>query len=173
MPESSGTTWPTAELGPLRRLRVIASTARNPVCATRRFDVPPERLWEVVSDLERELPQLLPGVRSFTPEAGERPDDGAVGGAAGGRFRAVAVSRLGHRETFEVLLAPGWCLMQSRVLLGAMAAEPEDGGTRFGYLSAFRLPGGGALQALRRPGAGARSEALLDRLGARIAARRA
>ncbi|GLW70036.1 hypothetical protein Kpho02_23350 [Kitasatospora phosalacinea] len=164
-PEPSGTVWPTAELGPLRRLQVIAATAAGrPVPATRLFDAPPERLWEVVSDLEHELPHLLPGVRSFTPEEGS---------ADGGRFRAVAVSRLGHRETFEVLLAPGWCLMQSRVLLGAMAAEPEGGGTRFGYLSSYRLPGGAALGALRRPGAGARSEALFDRLRARIEARRA
>ncbi|WP_033213590.1 SRPBCC family protein [Kitasatospora phosalacinea] len=164
MPEPSGTTWPTAELGPLRRLRVVAATAKNPHCATRLFDVPPELLWEVVSDLEHELPRLLPGVRSFTPESAPGP---------GGRFRAVAVGRLGHREVFEVLLAPGWCLMRSRVVLGAMAAEPEGAGTRFGYLSSFRLPGGGALRALRRPGADARGEALLDRLGARIEARRA
>ncbi|BAJ29310.1 MULTISPECIES: hypothetical protein [Kitasatospora] len=168
MPEPNGAAgWPVAELGALGRLRVIAGATDGAFCATRRFDAPPELVWEVAADLEHELPHLLPGVRSFTPEAAV-PD--------GERFRAVAVSRLGHRETFEVLLRPGWCLMRSRILLGAMAAEPEDGGTRFGYLTGYRLPGGGrlgggVLGALRRPGAGARGEALFERLRRRIEAR--
>lgn len=160
MSEPGDTPWPAAELGPLRRLRVIAGTAKNPVCAEHYFDVAPERLWGVVSDLERELPQLLPRLRSFTPQ---RP--------SGERFDAVAVSTLGHRENFQVLLKPGWCLMQSKLLLGAMAAEPEGTGTRFAFLSGYRFPGGGSVQALRRVGAESRSSALFERLRRRIEAR--
>lgn len=49
---------------------------------------------------------------------------------------------LGQRARFDVVLRPGWCLMRSRFVLGAMAAVPDPaGGTRFAALGGFRLPG--------------------------------
>lgn len=32
--------------------------------------------------------------------------------------------------TFDVVMRPGWCLMQSRFLIGAMAVSADGGGTR-------------------------------------------
>jgi hypothetical protein len=174
--------WPAAELGPLRRIRVLAAATRHATYAERRFEVGPDRLWAVVADLENELPYLIPGVRAFTAldrGADRGRDDGHVNdggteegaGAAEERFHAVAVGALGYRERFSVLLRPGWCLMQSRVLIAAMAAEAEGDGTGFAFLAALRVPGGGALHALRRIGAQARNEASFERLDRRIAAR--
>jgi hypothetical protein len=165
--------WPAAELGPLRRIRVLAAT-RRATYAERRFEVEPGRLWAVVADLENELPLLIPGMRAFTAldrGTDRGTDHEGAATAAEECFHAVAVGALGYRERFRVLLRPGWCLMQSRILIGAMAAEPEDGGTRFAFLGALRVPGGGALHALRRIGGQARNEASFERLDRRIAAR--
>lgn len=159
MSQNARTDFPAVELGPLRRLQVIAGSLRNPVYAEHHFDAPLEKVWEVASDLEAELPELLPRLRSFTMESD------------GEQTRAVAVSRLGHRERFDVVLRPGWCLMQSRLLIGAMAAEAEEDGTRFAYMSSYRFPGGSSLQLLRRLGVDTRSAAMFQRLDTRIAKR--
>lgn len=151
---------PSVDLGPLRRIRVMAAALRSPAVAEHHFDAPPAEVWGVASDLAGELPHLLPGLRTFTVEE-----------ADGERLRAVAVSALGHRERFEVVLRPGWCLMQSRLLVGAMAAEAEGDGTRFAYLSGYRFRGGSLLGLLRRPGRDARSAAMFARLDRRIARR--
>ncbi|MFE2912580.1 SRPBCC family protein [Kitasatospora indigofera] len=122
---------PVAELDPIRRLRVLARTLPGALHhAEIVLPVPPDRVWAVASDLENQLPLLLSTVRSFT-----------VTRAEGDRLRARAVGTLGQRADFEVVLRPGWCLMSSRFVVGAMAATPEGDGTRFGSLGGFRVPG--------------------------------
>ncbi|MFI5797403.1 hypothetical protein [Streptomyces sp. NPDC051677] len=152
--------WPTADLDPLRRLRVLASTTKHPTYAERHFDVPFAELWSVASDLEHELPYIIPGLRSFTVIASE-----------GERLEGEAVSALGHRERFEVVLRPGWCLMQSRILVSGMAAAPDENGCAFAFFSSPRFPGGELVGRLRGPGAERRSARLLDRLEQRLADR--
>ncbi|MFI0235902.1 hypothetical protein [Streptomyces sp. NPDC016845] len=44
----------------------------------------------------------------------------------------------GHREGFDIVLRPGWCLLQSGHVLGGMAAVPEGTGTRFAVLGGLR-----------------------------------
>ena len=46
---------------------------------------------------------------------------------------------------------PGWCVLQSRFLIGGMAAVPEAGGTRFAFLGGLRLPGMRLLDPVLRP----------------------
>jgi hypothetical protein len=66
-----------------------------------------------------------------------------------------AVSVVGHSARFEVVLRPGWCLMQSRHVVGGMAAVPDGEGTRFAVLGASRVvPGRPLGPAGRRLGAG-------------------
>ncbi|MDJ0341893.1 hypothetical protein QMK19_11860 [Streptomyces sp. H10-C2] len=161
--------WPQAGLDPLRRLKVIAGASKRALYVEQHFDVAPDRLWDVVADLEHELPHIIPGLRSFTVE---RTGDGQDRDGDG-RLSARAVSVLGHRERFEVVLRPGWCLMQSRLLVGGMAAVPEGTGTRFAFFSSYRSPAGSALQWIRRSGARARGAALLAGLQQRIDARSA
>lgn len=49
--------------------------------------------------------------------------------------------RSGLRAPFDLVLRPGWCLMQSRLLVFGMAAVPDGDVTRFAYMAGFRLPG--------------------------------
>ncbi|NGO11573.1 hypothetical protein G5C60_29265 [Streptomyces sp. HC44] len=109
------------------RLRVMAAGLRAALYAEERIDLPYDRVWGVVADLEGELPHLVPFLREFRVPPGDSD-----------RKAALAVGVLGVRETFEVRLAPGWCLMQSRLVVGGMAAVAESGGTRFAVLGATR-----------------------------------
>ncbi|MGH3284728.1 MAG: SRPBCC family protein [Streptosporangiaceae bacterium] len=124
--------WPVAELDPVRRLRVLAASLRFPVYLGEiTVPAPLDVVWAVAADLEHELPRSLPTVRSarITREDGDR-------------LELLAVGTLGQRARFDVVLRPGWCLMRSRFVLGAMAAIPDPvGGTRFASLGGLRLPG--------------------------------
>ncbi|WP_051831067.1 hypothetical protein, partial [Streptomyces novaecaesareae] len=155
--------WPTVELDPVRRLRVLAAAgAGRPLFAERWLAAGFDDVWSVASDLSGELPGLIGGLRSFEV----RP--AGSGGAGGDRLEGTAVSAIGHRERFEIVLRSGWCLMQSRVLLGGMAAVPEGDGTRFALLASLRVPGAGPVQRFLGGLADRRGEVLLDRLERRI-----
>lgn len=131
--------WPVAELDPVRRLRVIAATTPGVIYAEQHIPATLDTVWAVASDLENELPRILTDVRTFQITA---PDDD--------RLQARARSRLGLRARFDVVLRPGWCLMQSRFLIFGMAAIPEADGTRFAGLAALRIPGAGLLAPVNR-----------------------
>jgi hypothetical protein len=123
--------WPVADLDPVRRLRVLAAAARFPVYVSEVvLPAPVERVWAAAADLERALPSFISTVRSAR-----------ITQAEGDRLELLATGTLGQRARFDVVLRPGWCLMRSRFVLGAMAAVPEAGGTRFAALGGFRLPG--------------------------------
>ncbi|MEV7024048.1 hypothetical protein [Kitasatospora sp. NPDC093558] len=159
------TRWPTVELDPVRRLRVMAAAAgRHPLFAERHYPASFDEVWSVASDLERELPHLVTALRSF--EVGPGPGGGR-------RLSGLATSAIGHRERFDIVLSPGWCLMQSKVLLGGMAAVAEGEGTRFALLGSLRLPGSTPVQRFLGRLADRRGEVLLDRLGERIRVRSA
>ncbi|MER7583606.1 hypothetical protein [Kitasatospora sp. NPDC097691] len=156
--------WPTVELDPVRRLRVLAAAgAGRPLFAERRFAAGFDAVWSVAGDLSGELPGLISGLRSF--------EVGPGAGGRGGRLEGVAVSVVGHRERFEIVLRDGWCLMQSRVLLGGMAAVPDGDGTRFALLAALRVPGAGPVQRFFGGLVDRRGEVLLDRLERRVGSR--
>ncbi|MER6978065.1 hypothetical protein [Streptomyces carpinensis] len=112
---------------PVLRLRVMAAGLRAGMYAEQRIDLPYDRVWAVASDLRAELPHLVPFLREFRVPPGD-----------GDRVAALAVGMPGLRENFTVRLAPGWCLMQSRLVVGGMAAVPEGDGTRFAVLGATR-----------------------------------
>ncbi|MFF1480031.1 hypothetical protein ACFVYD_21165 [Streptomyces sp. NPDC058301] len=121
--------------GPLARLHVLAAGMRAPLHAERRLGLPFDQVWAVVADLEGELPHLLPFVREFRVPAGDSE-----------RKSARAVDALGLRGDFAVRLAPGWCLMQSRLVTMGMAAEPDGDGTRFAVCGALRPAALGPVQ---------------------------
>ncbi|MGW2251682.1 hypothetical protein ACWCXH_15985 [Kitasatospora sp. NPDC001660] len=132
--------WPTVELDPVRRVRVMAAAAGDaPMFAERHCAASFDEVWSVASDLERELPRMVTALRSF--EVGPAADGGP-------RLTGLATSSVGHRERFDIVLSPGWCLMQSRVLLGGTAAAPEAGGTRSALRASLRLPGPAPAQRL-------------------------
>lgn len=147
-------------LDPVRRLRVLAAGVRGAMVAEGFIDAPPERVWAVAADLEGELPRLVPSVRSF------RLLDGS-----GTRLRALAAGPLGHRSEFEVVLEPGWCLMQSRLVVGGMAAVAEGSGTRFAVLGGVRTPALVPVVRVLRAAGAVRVGRMVERVRRRTAAR--
>ena len=129
-----------AELDPVRRMRVIAAVTPGAAYAEKLIPAPFGAVWEAASDLERALPRMVTDLRSFE-----------ITGALGERMTASARRRLGQRARFDVVLRPGWCVMQSRFLIGGMAAVPEGDVTRFAFLGGVRLPGMRLLDPVLRP----------------------
>ncbi|MEU6063945.1 MULTISPECIES: hypothetical protein [Streptomyces] len=121
---------PVTELDPVRRLRVLAAGLNAVMYADAHLDLPFADVWAVASDLEVELPYLLPMLRAF------RTSPGAPGASA--RSSAWAYGPFGHRARFDIVLRPGWCLMQSGCVVRGMAAVPESAGTRFAVLGGLR-----------------------------------
>jgi len=134
--------WPAAELDPVRRMRVLAAATPGVAYAEKLIPARFDAVWETASDLEHQLPRMITDLRSFE-----------ITGARGERMTARARGRLGQRARFDVVLRPGWCVMQSRFLIGGMAAAPEAEGTRFAFLGGLRLPGIRLLDPLLRPAA--------------------
>jgi hypothetical protein len=122
-------TWPAAELDAIRRLRVLAAAVPGAVVAETTLEAPFDRVWAVAGDLESELPRYLRDVRSFR-----------ITRADGERLEAEARGYAGLRARFDIVLRPGWCVMRSRFLLGAMAATADGDRTRFAFLTAVHVP---------------------------------
>ncbi|MFJ9770438.1 hypothetical protein ACIRVF_04255 [Kitasatospora sp. NPDC101157] len=154
--------WPVADFDPVRRLHVIAATAPGAArIGETVLDAPFERVWALAQDLERTMPLWIPDVRTVrlvrSAPSGSLPTTS---------LQARIQGRTRLRATFGIDLAPGWCLMQSRLVLGGMAARPEtDRTTRFAFLGGLRFPGARLLAPALRPFTGdplARFAALLD-----------
>ncbi|WP_405439424.1 hypothetical protein OG373_19605 [Streptomyces avidinii] len=150
--------WPVvAELDAVRRLRVIARSTPGTGFAECVVDAPFDRVWGLVSDLENQLPLMITDIGSFT-----------VTSAAGERLEALARSPLGLRARFDIVLRPGWCLMQSRFVLGGMAAAAEPDGTRVAFFGGLRLPGIRLADPVLRPLMAPSAARALRRLTARL-----
>ncbi|MGW3495985.1 hypothetical protein [Streptomyces sp. NPDC001020] len=141
------------------RLRLLAAGLHTTLYAEERLELPYDKVWAVASDLTGELPHLVPLLREFRVPPGDAD-----------RKRALAVGPLGCRSAFDVRLAPGWCLMQSRLVVGGMAAVPEGDGTRFAMLGAARPA---ALRPVQRAYAlgSRRSQAFIRKVALRVALR--
>ena len=125
--------WPVAELDPVRRLRVLASVAPGASYGELVLDVPVQQVWALATDLERQMPLLINDIRTFTITSTD---------AEGRPLEAVARSPLGMRARFDIVMGPGSCLMQSRFLIGGLAASAESHDTtRFGFFGGLRIPG--------------------------------
>jgi hypothetical protein len=133
-------TWPTGDFDDLRRLRVLHAAYPGTILAETVLAAPFDDVWSVINDVEREFPGLVPDVRSIR-----------ITGRDGEHMTAMVYGRSGLRAPFEMVLRPGWCLMQSRFLRFAMAAAPAPQGTRFAYLAGLRLPGTRTLAPLLSP----------------------
>jgi len=131
-----------AELDPVRRMRVLAAATPGVAYAEKLIPAPFSTVWEAASDLEHELPRMITDLRSFE-----------ITSARGERLTASARGRLGQRASFDVVLRPGWCVMQSRLLIGGMAAVPEGEGTLFAFLGGLRFRGIRLLDPMLRPAA--------------------
>lgn len=146
-------------------MRVLAASIPGVTYAEAHLDIPFEQVWAYISDLESSMPALITDFRSFriTERAVSRGAEGEAESEV--RLKAKAVGLLGNRGAFDVILKPGWCLMQSRLVIGGMAATPDGDGTRFAGCGALRLPG----SALLGKAVGSRSaERIIARLRTRL-----
>lgn len=149
----AGGSWPVAELDPVRRLRALAAGTPGAAVAEGVIPAPFEAVWEIASDLECEVPRSEWHVRSLRITHQE-----------GDRLEALVYSLAGVRDRFDIVLRPGWCWMQGRLLLAGMAATPVEGGTLFAFAAGLRVPGSGVLQPVLRRGAARSLRRLTRRL---------
>jgi hypothetical protein len=113
--------WPEVVLDPVSKMRAIAEGL--PYCAVREtvFDAPFDRVWDFISDFERNTAQIEGAV--LRVEVLERSGETL-------RIRSRMIT--GFWIEADVVLRRGWCLMSSRTGQIGMAACPEgDAQTRF------------------------------------------
>ena len=120
------TNWPVAELDAVQRMRVLASGLPGGRFAQLRLDVPVERVWDYIADLERSIPELVRFIRRFELQ---------------GEGTAVATGPVGNRGRFAIDLRDGWCVMQDRFVVGGFAATADGDGTLLAVCGAVRTPG--------------------------------
>jgi hypothetical protein len=122
--------WPQATLDPVRRLHVLAAGLGHVGLSEAVFDVPFDRIWGLVGDLESGVPRFEHAVQSSEIVARD-----------GSNLALRVRSPLGVPMHFDVELEPGWCLMQSRIGLVGMAAVPEADGrhTRFAHFEGAKF----------------------------------
>ena len=128
--------WPVAGIDSVQRLHALAAGIPGAVVSERVIDAPLERVWAHLGDLERSVPQSEWHVRTLS-----------ITWVDGDRLEADVRSVVGIHDRFTVVLRPGWCWMQGRVLYAGMAAVAVSEGTRVAWAVGLRLPG----SALWRP----------------------
>ena len=131
--------WPTVELDPIARLRVMSRSLPGVAMAERTFDAPFHEVWDFVSDLETSVPQIDTDVHRVRILArdGERLRIKSYGHFLGVTYPA---------PVSDVELRPGWCWMHSPVYVVGMAAMPDGDRTRFAHLEGVPLGGPRILQ---------------------------
>ena len=114
-------TWPVGEFDELQRLRVLHAAMPGTMLAETVLRAPLSDVWSVLDDVETGFPGLVPDVRSVR-----------VVDRDGERLRVHVRGRSGLRAPFDMVLRPGWCLMQSRFLVFGMAAVADGESPDFG-----------------------------------------
>jgi hypothetical protein len=129
---------PTVDLDPLARLRVLSRVLDGTAMTEAVLDVPFERFWPWLSDLERSVPAFDRDVWRLRVLARD-----------GDRWRVRAWPA---SLAFTVDVRPGWVWMHSPIYAVGMAAVPAGADrTRVGHLEG--LPAGGPrwLQRIESP----------------------
>ena len=142
MNEPTRHSWPVADLDPVRRLRALAGGIPGAVVVEQVILASFWAVWDIASDLENEVPRSEWHVRSLH-----------ITRAEGERLEALVYGLAGVRDRFDIVLRPGWCWMQGRVLVAGMAATPVEDGTLFAFATGLRVPGAGFLRPVLRRGA--------------------
>lgn len=126
--------WPTTDLDPVRRLRVLAAGVRGAHVTEAHVEAPFPQVWALLGDLEGSFGQVVPDMERLR-----------IVRRQGERIEALARSRYGMRARLRGVQRPGWCWLQSRFLLIGVAAAAEGTGTRVAFTGGVRLPTRAAL----------------------------
>jgi hypothetical protein len=136
-------TWPTVDLDPVARLRVLSRVLPGVALEERTLRAPFDEVWDFVSDLPNSVPQFDSDVSSI--DILERHGD-----------HLKIISRPPYLHIpfrVDVELRRGWCWMASRpqIYIVGMAAVPDGEHTRFAMLEGFSVPSGPAFRSLLAP----------------------
>ena len=131
--------WPMTRLDPVRRLHALAAGIQGAVVVERVIPAPLDLVWGRISDLERSVPESEWHVRSLR-----------ITRADGDWLEADVRGIGGTRDRFSIVLRPGWCWMQGRVLCAGMAAVATPAGTRVAWAAGLRVPGSAVLRPVLR-----------------------
>lgn len=148
--------WPLAELDTIQRLHIMAAAVPGAAVTERIIDAPLERVWAELADFPGGFTQVQPDMHAVR-----------VVQRAADKVTLHAVSRYGMRAQLYGTERTGWCWLQSRFLIIAMAAVQEpDARTRVALTGGARVPGRAAIVPI-----GVRREARrsLDRLEQQLA----
>lgn len=127
--------WPTTGLDPVQRLYAVAAGVRGAAVTQRVLSARFPDVWQVLTDFEGGFTHVQPDMRRVR-----------VVDRHGDRVALLATSRFGMRAHLVGVQRPGWCWLQSRFLVVAMAAVPEPGGgTRVALTGGVRIPGRAAI----------------------------
>lgn len=139
--------WPLSEPDTIARFKALAAAVRGADVTEGTIDVPFERVWAVVADLEGSFGTFEPDMQCLRILSHE-----------GDHIEALAVSKYGMRARLKGTLRPGWCWLQSRFLIvGIAAAADGPDRTRVALTGGVRLPGCAALVPIGVKSAGHRS----------------
>ncbi len=124
--------WPEAPLDPVSKMRALAAGLPHVAFRETVLNADFDRVWNFIADLERNthlFEAMVSRVRIL-----ERSDD---------RLQIeTRILPLGFWLKMDVVLRPGWCVMNSRLGEIGMAAHPEgDSRTRFFHFEGSRLLG--------------------------------
>jgi hypothetical protein len=118
--------WPEATLDGVRRLRVLAAVLPGVHLEEREVDVPFERVWAFMTDIERNVPRFDRDVASVRVTHRE-----------GNQLRIVTRTRRGLVAPFRVEIENGFMLMQAPArayVVGSAAHALDDGRTRYAHM---------------------------------------
>jgi hypothetical protein len=148
--------WPTAELDPVRRLRVLAAGVRGAHVTEQLIPAPLPVVWAALTDFEGDFTRVVTDMHRVTIENRDLRS-----------VTLLAQSRFGFRARLSGPVHDGWCLLQSRFLLVAIAAVAEDpANTRVAFTGGVRVPRQPAIIPIRVKAEGRRS---LNRLAGMFA----
>ncbi|HEY6479568.1 MAG TPA: hypothetical protein VIZ00_06040 [Streptosporangiaceae bacterium] len=118
-----------AGLDPVDRLDILAAALPGAAVGRRRLAAPFAAVWQVIADLENATARYEPGVAGvrITEQRGES-------------LRLLVQDTAGREMAMDARLRPGWCVMQSAILVIAFAARPVGSETLLAHLEFWRGP---------------------------------
>lgn len=122
--------WPSATPDAVHRLRILAAGVPGAAVTERILEAPIDKVWAVLTDFEDGFATVQPDMHRVRVIA-----------RVGDRIEIRARGRFGQRAHLRGVVRPGWCWLQSRFLIIAMAAAAEpDGRTRVALTGGVRVP---------------------------------
>jgi hypothetical protein len=113
--EIEGYAWPTAALDPVAKMRALAAGLPYAAIDETIFNVPFDRFWPFIEDLETNTPRFEGAVNRLR-----------ILDRHGDQIRFVARTPIGSSVTFDGVLRKGWFIMRSNHAQVGMAAHPEN-----------------------------------------------